>query len=115
MDRQGAAVILLGHGSRDLLWRRPIEAVGERLKQRHPDLAVRCAYMELEPPGLAAAAAELVASGVRRVTIVPMFLGTGKHARDDLPRALEGLRKAHTGVVFTMHSIDRLRHNKFLS
>ena len=45
-------IILLGHGSRDPLWRRPIEAVAERLEQRHPGVAVSCAYLELEQPDL---------------------------------------------------------------
>jgi len=98
----GKAVILLGHGSRDPLWRRPIEAVAERLEQRHPGLAVCCAYLELEQPDVAAAAAQLVAAGTKRATIVPIFLGTGKHARDDLPRLLENLRQAHPGVVFDL-------------
>ena len=101
MDK-GKAIILLGHGSRDPLWRRPIEAVAERLEQRHPGLAVNCAYLELEQPDLLAAAAQLVAGHAVRVTIVPMFLGTGKHARDDLPRLLENLRQAHPGVGFDL-------------
>lgn len=96
------AIILLGHGSRDPLWRRPIEAVAERLTRRHPDLAVCCAYLELEPPDLATAAARLAAGGAQRVTIVPMFLGTGKHGRDDPPRLLELLRQTHPAVEFDL-------------
>src|SRR6185369_18069975 len=96
------AIILLGHGSRDPLWRRPIEAVAQRLRTGHPGLAVSCADMELEQPDAAAAAAQLVAAGVERVTVVPMFLGTGKHARDDLPRLLEALRQAHPVAHFEL-------------
>ena len=102
MGRHGKAIILLGHGSRDPLWRGPIEAVATRLKQGHAGLAVSCAYLELEQPDLAAAAAQLVAAGNDRVTIVPMFLGTGKHARDDLPRLLEALRQAHPAIEFVL-------------
>jgi len=67
-----------------------------------PGLAVRCAYLELEQPDLAAAAVQLAAGGAQRVTIVPMFLGTGKHARDDLPRLLETLRQAHPAIRFEL-------------
>jgi sirohydrochlorin cobaltochelatase len=102
MNGRGKAIILLGHGSRDSLWRRPIEAVAERLKQGYPGVAVSCAYLELEQPELPAAAAQLVGAGAERVTIVPMFLGTGKHARDDLPRLLQGLRQAHPAVRFEL-------------
>ena len=89
------AVILFGHGSRDPQWRQPIEAVAARLSTRQPSLAVRCAYLELSEPGLPAAVAELAAAGIQAVTIVPMFLGTGKHAREDLPVLLEQVRRAH--------------------
>jgi sirohydrochlorin cobaltochelatase len=102
MSPRGKAVILLGHGSRDPLWRRPIEAVAERLARDHGDLAVCCAYLELEQPDLATAAAQLAAGGAQRITIVPMFLGTGKHGRDDPPRLLEILRQTHPDIQFEL-------------
>ncbi|AMO24965.1 CbiX/SirB N-terminal domain-containing protein [Ramlibacter solisilvae] len=91
-------VILLGHGSRDPLWRLPIEAVARRIEGRAPALLVRCAYLDLDSPDLAAAAADLVAAGARSVTVVPMFLGTGRHVRDDLPALTDGVRASHPGV-----------------
>jgi sirohydrochlorin cobaltochelatase len=98
----GKAIILFGHGSRDPLWRQPIEAVAARITQFRPDQAVRCAYLELEQPDLATAASQLVAQGATRITIVPMFLGTGRHAREDLPVLVEALRQAHSQVVFSL-------------
>ena len=95
-------IILCGHGSRDPLWRQPIEAVAARLAALQPGLPVTCAYLELQRPDLPSAAAELVACGVSEVTILPMFLGTGKHAREDLPRQLERLRQAHGGIEFRL-------------
>lgn len=95
-------VILFGHGSRDPLWRQPIEAVATRLAATQPGLPVRCAYLELDRPDLPTAAAELAAGGVRSITILPLFLGTGRHAREDLPRLLDGLRAAHPQVRFTL-------------
>ena len=95
-------IILFGHGSRDPQWRRPIEAVAARLAAKGAALAVRCAYLELDQPDLATAAEQLMSQGVAELTIVPMFLGTGKHARDDLPRLVEGLRIAHPNVQWTL-------------
>jgi sirohydrochlorin cobaltochelatase len=96
------AVILFGHGSRDPLWKLPLESVATRLRAAAPGTPVRCAYLELQAPDLASAAGELVAAGVEQVTIVPMFLGTGRHAREDLPRLVEQLRQAHPAVVFAL-------------
>jgi sirohydrochlorin cobaltochelatase len=91
-------VILFGHGSRDALWRAPIEAVATRIAQKHPGLAVACAYLELCEPTLEQATACLAAQGVRHFTLVPMFLGTGRHAREDLPHLVEAVRSQHPGT-----------------
>jgi sirohydrochlorin cobaltochelatase len=96
------AVILFGHGSRDPLWRLPMETVAARLRAQHPDVAVRCAYLELDAPDLATAAGELITAGAGRVTVVPMFLGTGRHAREDLPELVRALEAAHPGVAFVL-------------
>lgn len=98
------AVILFGHGSRDPLWRRPMEAVAARLQASHPEWGVACAYLELQQPDLAGATAQLVATGATAVTIVPMFLGAGKHVRDDLPALVEALRAGHPGVLFRLQA-----------
>jgi sirohydrochlorin cobaltochelatase len=95
-------VVLVGHGSRDPLWRLPMEAVAARLAKAHPELPVRCAYLEWQAPDPIAAAAELVGGGARRITLLPLFLGTGKHAREDLPRLLGQLQAAHPQVEFVL-------------
>jgi sirohydrochlorin cobaltochelatase len=97
--------ILLAHGSRDERWREPIEAVAARILQDDPGARVVCAYMELATPDLHTAAAGLVADGALAVRIVPLFLGMGKHAREDLPLQLETLRKAWLHIDFSLARI----------
>lgn len=92
------AIILLAHGSRDPLWRSPIEAVRARIEQTRPGVPVRCAYLELCAPGLAAALQELAALDMRSVTIVPLFVGAGHHVREDLPRMVQELGQAYPHV-----------------
>lgn len=94
------AILLFGHGSRDPLWRLPMETVAARLRTLQPGALVRCAYLELNAPDLATAAAEVIAEGAEHVTVVPMFLGTGRHAREDLPVLLEQLKQAHPAIAF---------------
>ncbi|RYF71344.1 MAG: cobalamin biosynthesis protein CbiX [Comamonadaceae bacterium] len=100
MQRAQAAIILFAHGSRDPLWRVPLEAVATRIAAQQPDRQVLCAYLELCTPSLADAARQLAAHGATQVTVVPMFLGTGKHAREDLPLLVQDLRAAHPSVQF---------------
>jgi LysR family cys regulon transcriptional activator len=80
-------IVLLAHGSRDERWREPIEAVAARVLQDDPAAHVVCAYMELATPDLHSAAGGLIADGATAIRIVPLFLGMGKHAREDLPHA----------------------------
>ena len=98
----GKAIILFGHGSRDPLWRLPMETVAARLRAMQPGTPVRCAYLELDTPTLPEAAAELVGAGATELTVVPMFLGTGRHAREDLPKLLWQLQAAHPGVAIAL-------------
>ncbi|RZJ26374.1 MAG: cobalamin biosynthesis protein CbiX [Haliea sp.] len=98
------AVILFGHGSRDPLWRQPIDAVAVRLRARHPGLRVECAFLELTAPDLPAVGAALAAEGARQVVIVPMFLGTGRHAREDLPLLVAQLRERHPTTQFGLQT-----------
>ncbi len=105
------AIILFAHGSRDPLWRAPLEAVAHTIAAQHPHTPVRCAYLELCEPDLATVTTEIIAAcatsmlanslnGAINVRIVPMFLGMGVHARKDLPELVEALRVAHPAVHF---------------
>ena len=96
------AIVLFAHGSRDPLWRLPIEAVAAQIRARQPDAAVCCAYLEMCSPSLPDAAASLIAGGIREIRIFPLFLGLGKHAREDLPLLLASIRAAHPGVVLDL-------------
>jgi sirohydrochlorin cobaltochelatase len=95
-------LILFAHGSRDPNWRKPMEAVAARLTGRSPDLLVTCAFLELDQPDLVTAAGALVAQGASTLAVVPMFLGVGKHAREDLPLLVAAVRQAHPNVAVTL-------------
>ncbi len=88
-------IVLFAHGSRDPQWRLPIEAVAAQIAQRQQGTLVRCAYLELCLPSLPDAAIDLVAAGARKIKIFPLFLGVGKHAREDLPLLITEIRDAH--------------------
>jgi sirohydrochlorin cobaltochelatase len=111
-----SGIILFAHGSRDPLWRKPIESVALQLLQRQPALPVRCAYLELCEPSLPDAVQQILNAidfiaktsiNIRenplnsiKIRIIPMFLGMGKHAREDLPLMAKQLRLDHPQVQF---------------
>ncbi len=92
------AIILFAHGSRDPLWHKPIQEVADRIAQRSPSTVVRCAYLELTEPDLPHVANTLVGEGATSLCVVPMFLGVGRHAREDLPELITALKTAHPSV-----------------
>jgi sirohydrochlorin cobaltochelatase len=78
-------IILFAHGSRDPEWSRPFERIAVALSKRK-EFLVKIAYLELMQPSLDAAIADMVASGVASIRIVPLFFGAGGHVKEDLPR-----------------------------
>lgn len=93
MKSSDTGVILFAHGSRDPLWRDPMDAVATRLGEIAPETPVACAFLEITPPDLPQAVHQmLVRHMLRNIRIVPLFLGAGRHARDDLNALLTQLR-----------------------
>lgn len=88
-------IVLFAHGSRDPLWRLPIEAIAARIQADQPGVPVACAYLELCEPDLPSALNALVTAGAQRIRVLPVFFGMGKHAREDLPLLIEQWTAAH--------------------
>jgi sirohydrochlorin cobaltochelatase len=97
-----SGIVLFAHGSRDPLWSKPIEAIAAAISVQSPGSIVRCAYLELMSPSLEDVAAALTGQGLQSIRIVPMFLGVGKHAREDLPEIVESLKAAYPSVKFEL-------------
>jgi sirohydrochlorin cobaltochelatase len=98
------AIVLFAHGSRDPLWHQPIQAVAQRIARRAPHILVRCAYLELTEPDLPAVATELVHAGATSLCVVPLFLGVGRHAREDLPLLVADIQATHPQLHVTCQS-----------
>jgi sirohydrochlorin cobaltochelatase len=97
-------ILLFAHGSRDPLWHQPMQAVAARIAAMEPDAAVCCAYLELTEPDFETAAAQLIDQGARQITVVPLFLGVGRHAREDLPLLLAAAQARHPSVAWKLQA-----------
>lgn len=98
------ATILFAHGSRDPLWRKPVEAIAARVQSLDPAGLVGCAYLELTDPPLMTCATVLIDQGAQNITVVPLFLGVGRHAREDLPVLMAELKAAFPLIAFGLQS-----------
>ncbi len=99
-QQQTTAIVLFGHGSRDALWHLPIQAVAQRIRNISANQVVDCAYLELTQPNLPDLATKLIADGANKIRVLPMFLGVGRHAREDLPVLIDALRLRYPQVQF---------------
>jgi sirohydrochlorin cobaltochelatase len=96
------ATILFAHGSRDPAWREPMDKVAKCLIEMDPQARVACAFLELTEPTLETVVDGLARDGVTEIVITPMFLGVGKHAREDLPLLVASLRATYASIDFTL-------------
>lgn len=90
--------MLFAHGARDPRWAEPFERLQQRVRALAPETEVRLCYLELMRPDLEQALAELVALGVERIRVVPVFLGQGGHVRRDLPGLIAALQGRFEGI-----------------
>ncbi|HEV7855653.1 MAG TPA: CbiX/SirB N-terminal domain-containing protein [Herminiimonas sp.] len=95
-----SAVILFAHGARDPRWAEPFQRLQGIVRERSPELTVSLAFLELMSPRLPEAAAELIASGIDDVTVVPVFLGQGGHVLRDLPLIVDELKRTYPHASF---------------
>ena len=102
VDISKRGIVLFAHGSRDPLWHKPIEAVAAHIATLSPLTPVVCAYLELSTPDLPTVTRSLLDRGVRDITILPMFLGVGRHAREDLPGLVVELQSTYPEAQFTL-------------
>jgi len=95
------ALLIVGHGSSDIVgaqeFRAFTERVGKRMEAR--DIAVAGGFIELSPPPLTDAVRVLIGRGHRRIAAVPLMLVAAGHAKGDIPAALARERERHPGLT----------------
>jgi sirohydrochlorin cobaltochelatase len=96
------ALLMVAHGARAPDWDAPFQTVLADLQHRGDGVQYALAFLEHKPPSVSDAVAALVQAGAAHITLVPMLLGVGAHARDDLPRLLAEARTAHPQVRFEL-------------
>ena len=96
------AVILFAHGARDPQWARPFQQLVTELGELLPGERIVLAFLELMQPSLPACAAFLHGEGVRSLRVVPVFLGSGGHLKEDLPKLVEAVRGQYKDLEITV-------------
>src|SRR5579859_3460787 len=87
MPRTG--ILIVGHGSREQASNLEFELLVAHLRAHRPEFDVRHAYVELAEPSLADGL-DAIARCNDRVVVIPCFLFTAGHVKNDIPLALAG-------------------------
>ena len=83
------AIILFGHGARDIRWREPFDTLASLWRAQHAGIPVELAFLEMMQPSLEEAVRSLSLQGVTQIIVVPVFFGQGGHLRNDFPVLLK--------------------------
>lgn len=94
-------ILVLAHGSREKATEETFQKVVE-MAAGQVKIPVETAYMEFGKPNIAAGLDKLLSRGVDHVRVVPYFLFSGIHIREDIPGELAEYQKGHPNITLEM-------------
>ena len=97
-----SALVLFAHGSRDPKWAEPFKAIQALIRAQAPDTPVELAFLELMQPDIQECLGVLAKQGVKRVSVVPIFLAAGRHLREDLPALIAPIQNQFPDLVINV-------------
>lgn len=93
-----SCLILLTHGSKRPVWRKPFETLLRKLRKETGQKNIHLAHMELAAPSLEDVVAQAVKNGVTQIRILPLFMSSGTHLIKDIPEKVKALMKQNRGL-----------------
>jgi sirohydrochlorin ferrochelatase len=97
-EEQKEAVILLAHGSRVPEAGEGMECLAARLREELPDSLVETCYMSRLGPHFPEVFEKCVASGAKKIILIPYFLHSGLHLVLDIPKMMQQKAREFPGV-----------------
>ena len=95
LDDESAAVLLCGHGSRDIEAVSEFENLTSKISENLPDINVTHGFLEFARPTISEQLEMLRESGVTKVFALPGMLFAAGHAKNDIPSVLNGYKTQH--------------------
>jgi sirohydrochlorin cobaltochelatase len=97
-------LIIAGHGTRDAEGAAVAMSFVDRVRTLLPGVRVEAGFVELTPPTIDDALADVLQDSPNAV-VVPLMIGTGGHVREDIPEAIEDGKRAQQDatVSYTRH------------
>ena len=95
------AIILFGHGARDIRWREPFDRLVTLWRSQHAGTPVELAFLEMMQPSLEESVTALGGMGATHITVVPVFFGQGGHLRNDFPVLLSACQEKFPQIALS--------------
>jgi precorrin-8X/cobalt-precorrin-8 methylmutase len=94
------SIVVAAHGSRDPAAVSEVEALIESMRDAAPGRSISHGFLEFAVPTVDEAVRAVIASGARRVLMLPALLLAATHAKNDMPGELTLLKRQFPGVEF---------------
>jgi sirohydrochlorin cobaltochelatase len=91
------AILICGHGSRDVQAISEFEVLAEHIARHLPDRQVAHGFLEFARPTIGERLDDLRAAGAKDVLAVPGMLFAAGHAKNDIPSVLNDYAARHDG------------------
>lgn len=95
-------ILIIAHGSREPETVKTMEEVFSMVKEKLSHILMEQAYMEFCDVNLAKGLDKLVKQGADNIVVVPYFLFSGIHIREDIPHEIEEYLSVHPGIKVTL-------------
>jgi precorrin isomerase len=96
------AIILLGHGSRVPGAGEGMEQVARRIREKIGHPMVETCSMQMLGPCFEDVFDRCAAQGARRIIVIPYFLHSGVHMREDIPGMLQEKARQYPGIAIIL-------------
>lgn len=95
-------ILIIAHGSREPETLKTMEDVFAMVKEKLSHVLMEQAYMEFCDVNLSTGLDKLREQGADDIVVVPYFLFSGVHIREDIPKEIEEYLVAHPGLTVTL-------------
>lgn len=82
-------ILILAHGSREKETELTLAKIAEEAKRQLKDVVIETAYLQFSEVNLEKGLDNLVAKNITDIKVIPYFLFSGIHIREDIPKEIE--------------------------
>lgn len=95
-------ILILAHGSREKETELTLTEITKMIQERLTDVIIETAYLQFSDVNLEKGLDNLIEKNVTEIKVIPYFLFSGVHIREDIPKEIEEYLVNKPNVKITM-------------